>query len=464
MRAHVVAIAFLFLVVGCKGDEKKSEAVDPAVGSSTGGNRGVDAPPTIGESGPEAPPTNRGVAPKGHKSRKSGASSAQLDFNAPPTVGAEPDPAAIVDRAIAAAGGREALAGKFAAYTVESKGLYLGVPYEMTSVWRAPDQMYMGMHSGEMQMGYVGAACWNVMNGVVLDCFPEEAKMVPTQLYLARLEGLYPLKDPAFRFTSLGPGEVNGKVTAGLQVDHPDAPVSVRMEFYDDTGLLARSEYPGSFGGTPGPVVHDILTYREVDGVQVPLKSIVTAGGKRFVEDRMTRISWEADDALFARPEQRPLGAPSVRVVGPQTVAFVLHKGPYEDLGAALSGVMGWVASSGLDVMGPPTFVYLNDPGQVQDPAAYLTEIRVPVTATRDVTVQHEVYQIKRVEETTVAARLEKGAYDTAAAAIGLLAAWCGENGYVIAGPPMMTGYSDPTRTPPEELLSELLFPVRKPE
>ena len=443
MRAYIVTLAFLFLFVGCKGDEKTAPpepagepAVEPAGGPSRAESERVsadpgrrDAPPT-GAVGADAPPADAAIA--------------------------------IVDRAIEAAGGLEALTEKFAAYTVKSKGLYIGTPYEMTTLWAGPDRMYMAIEPGAMVMGTMRDGCWTVMNGIVVDCAPEEAKNVPTQLYLARVEGLYILKQPAYRFESKGPGEINGRATQAVEVTHPDAPVPVWMEFYADTGLLARTRYAGSFAGTEGPVVHDILTYRAVDGVQVPLKSVVSAGGKVYVEDMMQEISWGVDEALFERPSQRATGVPTVRELDAQTVAHVIHEGAYEGLGGTLGPMMAWATEAGLDIMGPPTFVYLTSPGQTPDPAMYRTEIRLPVMANRDLTAAHPVYSIKRVEPMTVAVRLEKGSYDQAAAAIDPLAAWCGENGYAVAGPPMMTGYMDPATTAPEALLSEILLPVMK--
>ena len=458
MRAYVVAAALVILVAGCKGDEK---------GTPAGEGAGSRTPPTGKVSGP---------APKGGKSPASGAPSAQVDCKAPPTGKAsggesgsktpptvEPDVAVvIIDRAIAATGGLAAIKEKFAAYTVVSRGLYLGTPYEMTTAWVAPDRMVMVLSTGGMTMGYVGTECWNTLDGVVVDCLPEEAKTLPMSFYLARLEGLYILKEPGYRFEMREPGEVSGRATDVLRVTHPDAPVPVDMEFYRDTGLLARTRYDGSFGGTEGPVIHDILTYREVDGVQFPRKSLVTAGGKRFVDDMTMSVSWGADAALFARPAQRPLGVPAVRTLPDRVVAFVVHKGPYEELGGVLGELMAWATSAGLDIMGPPTFVYLTAPGQVADPAGPVTEIRVPVTASRDLTAQHAVYALKPLEETLVVTQLEQGPYEKAGAAFGPLAAWCGENGYEMVGPPMMTGYSDPTATPPDALLNELLWPVRK--
>jgi effector-binding domain-containing protein len=451
MRAYLVAMAALLLFVACKGDEK---------GPGAGVPSGPATPPAGMTSGPATPPAEKTPGPETPP-----AVAAAPKTGTGPSSTAPPDAAiAVVDRAIEAAGGLEALTEKFGAYTVVSKGLYIGVPYEMTSVWKAPDRMFMAIATGGMEMGYVGETCWNVLNGVVIDCAPEEVKSVPTQLYLARVEGLYTLKQPGFQVALKGAGEVNGRATDAVEVTHPDEPVPVWMEFYKDSGLLARTRYEGSFGGIDGPVTHDILTYRQVDGVQVPLKSVVSAGGKTFVEDMMKAITWAADDAVFERPPQRAFGAPAVRELDARTVAYVTHEGAYEGIGATVGGLMAWATEAGLELMGPPTMVYLTSPGQTTDPAMYRTEIQVPVSAHRDLTAAHAVYSIKRVDPMTVATRLEKGPYDQAAAGIGPLAAWCTDNGYAVAGPPMMTGYSDPSRTPPGDLLNEILLPIEKAE
>lgn len=69
---------------------------------------------------------------------------------------------------------------------------------------------------------------------------------------------------------------------------------------------------------------------------------------------------------------------------------------------------------------------------------------------------------IKRVEPYEVASTMHKGAYDEVGETYGALVPWIMENGYEIAGPSEEVYLSDPQNTPPEEILTEVRFPVRK--
>jgi effector-binding domain-containing protein len=61
------------------------------------------------------------------------------------------------------------------------------------------------------------------------------------------------------------------------------------------------------------------------------------------------------------------------------TVAWTLHRGPYDEVGPAYHTVAGWIQEHGHDLAGPPREVYLSDPSQTPDPAEYLTEIQFPI-------------------------------------------------------------------------------------
>lgn len=61
------------------------------------------------------------------------------------------------------------------------------------------------------------------------------------------------------------------------------------------------------------------------------------------------------------------------------TVAYTLHRGPYDEVGPAYHTVQGWIQEHGHEVTGPPREVYLTDPAETQDPADYLTEVQFPI-------------------------------------------------------------------------------------
>jgi hypothetical protein len=55
-----------------------------------------------------------------------------------------------------------------------------------------------------------------------------------------------------------------------------------------------------------------------------------------------------------------------------------IHRGPYDELEPAYDALRAWIRERGDEIAGPPTELYLNDPGEVGMENA-LTEIRFPV-------------------------------------------------------------------------------------
>ena len=60
--------------------------------------------------------------------------------------------------------------------------------------------------------------------------------------------------------------------------------------------------------------------------------------------------------------------------------AVTIHKGPYDDLHLAHEAMEKWIATEGATPGGPPCEMYVTDPGEVPDPAEWLTEVRWPLT------------------------------------------------------------------------------------
>lgn len=60
-------------------------------------------------------------------------------------------------------------------------------------------------------------------------------------------------------------------------------------------------------------------------------------------------------------------------------MAVAMHAGPYEQLGESYAALERWIAGQSLTPAGAPWEVYVNDPGELPDPAAWRTEIFWPV-------------------------------------------------------------------------------------
>jgi effector-binding domain-containing protein len=152
----------------------------------------------------------------------------------------------------------------------------------------------------------------------------------------------------------------------------------------------------------------------------------------------------------------------TIKKTEPRTVAFVAMKGPYTKIPEAFPKLFGWIVEKGYIPAGSPMGVYFNAPGEVPD-EELLWEIQCPIGG--DVAPSGPDEQglgVKRVEGAEVASTMHKGPFDQVGATYDALAGWIMENGYEIVWPCEEVYLSDPEKTPPEELLTELRHLVRK--
>ena len=68
---------------------------------------------------------------------------------------------------------------------------------------------------------------------------------------------------------------------------------------------------------------------------------------------------------------------------------------------------------------------------------------------------------VKTTKPQQVAYAYHKGPFERLGERFEALAKWIAENGYEITGPAITICYNNPQTTPPEELLSEVQFPVK---
>ena len=370
---------------------------------------------------------------------------------------------AIVDRAIEVAGGLEALKAKCSAASVKTRGKIFGYEYEMVTHWKAPDKMVMDLGEGGMVMGYIGDTCWNRINDVVIDCMAEEKASAPQTLWSFHVMTLYPLKAPGVVLKYAGEAEVDGKKVEQVLVKAEGAPMDVTLSFSAKTGLTAGQEYEGSFMGTKGLMEVRVSEYQEVEGVTMASRSTSLLAGEVFIEEGFVSGEFGGlDEEVFARPAQATFGETKVRNMPAHPVLAVVHKGSYQSIGMTFGKAFGYVGRNKLTPFGIPMMVFLKDPANTPDPAAYETEVRIPLAPTDHAGAPDQGFTIKTIPATDIIVRVEKGSYDKVGAAYGPLATAAEATGFEITGPAMMATFSNPMTTPPAELIHELFFPVKK--
>jgi AraC family transcriptional regulator len=152
----------------------------------------------------------------------------------------------------------------------------------------------------------------------------------------------------------------------------------------------------------------------------------------------------------------------TIKDTEPTTVAFLAKKGPYTQISAAFGQLYGWIGQKGYTPSGPPMGIYFNAPGQVPEDQL-LWELRSPIAGKVALGgPDKDGLGVKQLATVKVAATIHKGSFDTVAKTYEALVGWIMQNGYDIAGPSEEVYLRDPSQTPPQELLTEVRFPVRK--
>ncbi len=68
-----------------------------------------------------------------------------------------------------------------------------------------------------------------------------------------------------------------------------------------------------------------------------------------------------------------------VKTAEPMEVAYLVHKGPYDEMGEALMRLLRWISDNGYELMGPPINIYHRDPMMVKSEEELVTEVQFPV-------------------------------------------------------------------------------------
>jgi len=152
----------------------------------------------------------------------------------------------------------------------------------------------------------------------------------------------------------------------------------------------------------------------------------------------------------------------TVKTTEPTTVAFLTCKGPYTQMGEVVPKIFGWMQQKGLEPVGPLTGVYFNSPLDVSE-EELSWEVRIPVARTTPPQETDAMgVGVKQIGPQEIAVAMHKGPYQEVGPTHGAIAAWAAGNHYEIAGPPEELYLNDPSTVPPEELLTQVRYPIKK--
>ncbi len=222
--------------------------------------------------------------------------------------GEEASPQAVITKAIEAMGGAAKLERNKAATWTE-KGTYYGMgdglPYTGSYAVQWPDRFRMEIH-GVFTMVINGDQGWMKSDKGTEEMAKDVVAARARDHKAGWVTTLIPLKNKAFKLSSLPEAKVGDQPVRGVVVRRKDYP-DVKLFFDKKTGLLLRSEYKSQ---VPELKLKEVAMestfgdYREIEGAKVPCHIVMKRAGKRFVEADIHdyKAAGKLDAKVFSRP------------------------------------------------------------------------------------------------------------------------------------------------------------------
>ena len=228
--------------------------------------------------------------------------------------GEDKDLRAIIDKAIAAHGGEANLA-KFPAQTFKGTGKYYGVGEAVDYTLEIASQgkrfrfsLDMTVMNFDLKVIVVvnGDKGWEKVNGDVKELPADELAEHKDNMHAEAVVRLLPLKDKAYKLSSLGDVKVGDQPAVGVRVSRKGRR-DVNLYFDKAKGHLVKSEYlikDIKGGGKEMTQTNLYYDYQEFQGTRHPTRLVIERDGKKFTDSRLTEIQLleKLDDSTFDRP------------------------------------------------------------------------------------------------------------------------------------------------------------------
>jgi effector-binding domain-containing protein len=146
----------------------------------------------------------------------------------------------------------------------------------------------------------------------------------------------------------------------------------------------------------------------------------------------------------------------------PHSVAIMAHKGPFTDMSAVTTKLVGELDKGGYSQAGPIMAMFLNSPEntpqkdlkwQVMIPVAYPGPMGMPDNDKLGFTYSDSYY---------VAYIYHIGPYEKVNDSYQILFDWAKRANYKILGNPVEIYWSDPSKTPKEKTVTEIWIPIEE--
>ncbi len=137
---------------------------------------------------------------------------------------------------------------------------------------------------------------------------------------------------------------------------------------------VAYVSHQGSYDAIPS-ALQEVMGWIQQKGIQVagpPMGVFYNEPGKVAPEKLLWEIQWPIAPREGEGVEEK------VKQTKPMEVAYTIHRGPHDQVGAAFDRLKKWIGENGYQICGPAREIWFNDPHSVP-PESLKTEVQFPV-------------------------------------------------------------------------------------
>jgi len=146
----------------------------------------------------------------------------------------------------------------------------------------------------------------------------------------------------------------------------------------------------------------------------------------------------------------------------PHSVAIMPHQGPYTDLSAVITKLMGEVARGGYSQAGPIMAMFISNP-ETTKPSDLKWQVMIPVAYPGQMgQVVNDKMGFQFMDRMHVAYIYHIGPYEKIADTYKILFDWAKTNDYKIESFPLEIYWSDPAKTPSDKQVTEIWVPIEE--
>ena len=366
---------------------------------------------------------------------------------------AKPDQAAqILDRSIAAQGGTvKAFTGKMEG---ESP---LGSFTATSTVALGYHRMDIRLENGnEFTFTRGPEHCWAKKGPVIIPMGATEKKSHQATAALMEAMLLLPLKEKGTALEA-SKTKVDDKECDQLEIKWPDLDAVGSLVFDPQSHLLIQAGVK-----IQAQEIKIVLSeHKEFCGVKMASKQASSLNGRPMQLLMLKEAGCDpVEMKRFAQPEQVADKTIHERPTSPATIACTTMKGPYTGLEKALKGLMEELAKNKVPPVGRPMMIYKKGPPRVKKPKKWVTQVCFPVNLKAP-------KKPKKKGKLTI--RALKPGQALAAYGVGEYAQKAPELAALLVKeakkrklkPMIHLTYMNPQATPADQLVSELLLPVK---